>query len=72
MFSFVPAKAASDAIACFDRPIIREFVNPEYRRGARHCLPKTADSRAVREAWVRIANSVLDAGLVLGTELRIP
>jgi hypothetical protein len=78
MFSFVPAKPAGDPVVSFKRPVVHEFVNPNLSRGIRECFRSErnrqvfVDPVAVRDAWARVANSVIHDGFVLGTNFWIP
>jgi hypothetical protein len=73
MFSFVPARLTDDEDPRFERPAIHipDFINPANRQstlGSKRELPISA----VRDAWLRVRDQVLDQDLVLATHIATP
>lgn len=72
MFSFAPARPASNPLVAFTRPIINDFISPAMNTGFRECLGGGRErANPVKEAWTHIAELVLAAELVLGTSFRL-
>lgn len=71
MFSFVPALPHRSGSAGFARPRIKldDKINSQLAMAARHT---PVHVEAAQQAWHRIVDQVLDAGLVLGTHLPTP
>jgi hypothetical protein len=73
MFSFVPAKLASEEDPRFARPPIRiaGLVNPASWRGPSGAT-RPLDTATIRNAWQSLKEQVITAGLVLGVSLDTP
>lgn len=73
MFSFVPAKLATEPIEPFERPAIHidigeKIIKPGMTAGFRRVYPV----KSQYETWRLVATKVLDEGLLLGTWFQLP